>query len=235
MPRSTTAVFSLLACSVLLSACGSSFVASRGSHSRGGDAVAVPLGGLPSFANGIEMPQSPANAEPAAKFPLILAVATAKTGRDTYIRDIEEGVDITVLKKLPGVKDVVVLPSSTPGVNLYSTARSADADMLVIYQVSNARTHSGTTIPGLGVITLGAFPNEYEKAYASATATFIDTQTGYVYATVEATGSSTEIQNAWQDRDNTVELKAQRAALKELLKESRNAWKTIHTRFATND
>lgn len=112
-------------------------------------------------------------------------------------------------------------------------SRSAGAEMLVVYDVSPARSHRSTSVPGLGVLTLGAFPNEYEKAYANASATFVDTQTGFVYATAEVTSSSTEIQNAWQRSDNTVHLKAQRAALRDLLKECRGTWKTVHARFAS--
>lgn len=181
----------------------------------------------------MRLPQLSTDPQPAARFPVTLAIAPAGMGTRNYIRDVEEGIDLTSLRKLPGVADVIVLPTSTQQQDVYAVAHSAGADIVIIYDVSAARSHRGTSIPGLGVLTLGAFPNEYEKAYATATANFIDTQTGFVYATAETTSSSTEIQNAWQERDNTVHLKAQRAALRALMQESRDAWKTVHARFAT--
>lgn len=230
MLHSARLVLPLVACSMLLAACGSSFVASKGGRVRADDATrtTLPL----HLADGMGLPHISHDAQPAATFPVILAVASAQTGTSRYVRDIEQGVDLTALKKLPGVTDIVILPSSTPRADLYAVARSAGAEMLVVYDVSPARSHRGTSVPGLGVLTLGAFPNEYEKAFANASATFVDTQTGFLYATAEVTSSSTEIQNAWQRGDNTVHLKAQRAALRDLLKECSGTWKTVHERFA---
>lgn len=230
LPRSLL-LLSLMSACTTLAACGSSFVASKGGRVRADDATrtTMPL----HLADGMGLPHPSPDAQPAATFPVILAVASSHTGTSRYVRDVEQGVDLTALKQLPGVTDIVVLPSSTPRADLYTVARSAGAEMLVVYDVSPARSHRGTSVPGLGVLTLGAFPNEYEKAYANASATFVDTQTGFVYATAEVTSSSTEIQNAWQRSDNTVYLKAQRAALRDLLKECRGTWKTVHARFAS--
>ena len=232
----TRLLLPLLACCTFLTACGSSFVASNGGRMRADDATQSALG--PRSAPALSLPALPilsSNPKPTATFPVTLAIASITTGSRAYVRDVEEGVDLTSLKKLPGVTDVIILPSVTQPSELFATAQSANADILVLYEVSAARSHRGTSIPGLGVLTLGAFPNEYEKAYATATASFIDTHTGFVYATTETTASSTEIQNAWQGSDNTVHLGAQRAALRQLLNESRATWKTIRTRFARVD
>jgi hypothetical protein len=223
----------LLGASSLLAACGSSFVASNGGRMRTDDAARATHTprSAPMLAR-LALGTLSSNPEPQAKFPATLAIASSRTGDGDHVRDIEEGIDLTALKSLEGVRDVIVLPSATPLEEVYVTAQSADADIIVVYEVTPARSHRGTSVPGLGVLTLGAFPNEYEKAYATASASFIDSHTGFVYATAEATASSTEVQNAWQGRDNTVHLKAQRAALRALLKESRKTWKTVHERFA---
>jgi hypothetical protein len=229
--HTSLSLLSLLAASTMLSACGSTIVASNTPRTRPADQsrAAQPGSSLPST---FRLPQLSSNPQPAATFPVTLAISSYATGNENAVRDIEQGIDLTSLRSLPHVTNVVVLPSSMPASEVFTTSQAAGADIVVIYQVSRASTHRGTSIPGLGVLTLGAFPNEDEKAYATATASFIDTQTGFVYATAEVTSEATEIQNAWQRTDNTVDLKARRSALRDLLAQCRQTWPQITQRFA---
>ena len=57
------------------------------------------------------------------------------------------------------------------------------------------------TIPYLGVISLGLFPNEQATVTATASAALIDTRSGYVDGVYEATARKDRLSKAWGTQD----------------------------------
>ncbi len=89
------------------------------------------------------------------------------------VRDIETEEQLEKLTKLPMIKEIVPINRMViTGMvrnerDLRDAAANLHADMLAIYTL-DTRFDTSTTVPYLGVITLGLFPNEQASVTATA-------------------------------------------------------------------
>ncbi len=158
---------------------------------------------------------------PLASFPASIAVARVQgsgyysyserafgSGRFSVVtaRTVETEEHLKVITSLPLVRGVatlnrLVLPEVlNTEKDLREAAASVQADMLLVYTFDTS-FDTGTTIPALGTITLGLFPNEKASVTTTASAALIDTRNGYIYGLTEATAADTQLANAWTSRD----------------------------------
>lgn len=235
--RHATAVLAVIACSFMAACSGTSYVSARSSET-GWRPESLPIP-TPSIAG---------KAEPKAKFPPVIAIspmpgAPARNNNryadnaDSNVRAEESRARLDSLEKLPGVERIVVLnsltlnPSSQSSV--YDAAGAVNADMIVLYRVGSGTVREDTTIPGLGVLTLGLFPNETRKCYATASAIVLDARTGYLYGALEASSSAWRLANGWTNHreDETVAFEARSKALTELVKRFPPLWEHIKVQY----
>src|SRR2546423_1703511 len=62
--------------------------------------------------------------------------------------------------------------------DLRAAAAGVQADMALLYTF-NTQFNTETTIPALGVLTLGLFPNQNARVTSTASAALVDTRSGY--------------------------------------------------------
>ncbi len=161
------------------------------------------------------------NRRPAAAFPAALAVVRVQAGGyRSYTsrgvgsgsfsivtnRDVEPPDDFSRLQTMPMIRGIapvsrLVAPQSINSqMDLRSAAADLQADMILLYTFDTEFT-TETTIPALGVITLGLFPNEEARVSSTASAALLDTRTGYVYGVAESSSKTTQLANAWTTGD----------------------------------
>ncbi|HVU64512.1 MAG TPA: hypothetical protein VHC70_11090, partial [Phycisphaerales bacterium] len=121
-------------------------------------------------------------------------------------RTVETDEHVKTMNALPMVRGVaplnrLVLPDRLESEqDLRVAAASVQADMLLMYTF-DTEFEVGTTIPFMGTITLGVFPNEKASVSTTASAALLDTRNGYIYALDEASAKDTQLANAWTSRD----------------------------------
>ncbi|MEZ6317171.1 MAG: hypothetical protein R3B49_00255 [Phycisphaerales bacterium] len=192
--------------------------------------------------------------KPAASFPARVAIGRVQDqgyrsytqwgyGRGRYtlvgVRDVEREEDLERLTSLPMIADAVMLnrmavPDQLDTIeDMRGAAASVHADMLLLYTF-DTRFGAETTIPALGVITLGLFPNKEARVTSTASAALVDTRTGYVYGLVEGTASEDQLANAWTSRDaiDQSRRRAERAAFEHATDEFTKLWKGVAERYA---
>jgi hypothetical protein len=161
--------------------------------------------------------QAALNRKPAASFPAALAIvrvqdrgyrtSTARgfgAGRFSVVtvRDVEKDQTFQRLEAMPmllGVAPVnrLVVPNYLNSEeDMRTVAAAVHADVLLLYTFDTV-TESSVTLGGLGVLTLGLFPNEVQNATSTVSAAFIDVRTGYIFGLCEGTGTSERLNNAW--------------------------------------
>ena len=243
MPSRLVALLSvtLIVCAFVITGCTSSYVTPGG----GADlrtALGLSDDDQPSvdFAIAEQLDK-----RPAASFPATLALLriqdrgyrsrTSKSiERGNYsivtVRDVEEDEDLQRLQKMPGVGSIVPLNSMVVGNlnterDLRAAAARVQADALVLYTFHTS-FDVDTTIPAVGVLTLGVFPAEKAKVTSTASAAIIDTRTGFVYALAESTSDTSQLANAWttQSAVDQSRRRAEREAFEGLLTELESAW-----------
>jgi hypothetical protein len=159
--------------------------------------------------------------KPLAAFPSSIALARVQgsgycsmsergygSGRYSVVtsRTVETEGALKTLQGLPMVRGVaplnrLVLPDRLESdQDLRIAASSVQADMLLMYTF-DTEFEVGTTIPMMGVITLGVFPNEKASVSTTASAALLDTRNGYIYALDEASAKDTQLANAWTSKD----------------------------------
>lgn len=186
---------------------------------------------------------------PAASFPASIAVARVQ-GRG-YRSDTWRGSDVGVISLmghfdedlrehaervagLPMIRGIAPLNRLVAGEHLRTeedlrkAAARAHADMLLLYTF-DTQFESETTIPALGIVTLGIFPNDLARVWTIASAVLLDTRTGYVYALAEASDEQQQIANAWTNEDaiDQARRRAERKAFAKLIDELAAAWEGV--------
>jgi hypothetical protein len=187
---------------------------------------------------------------PAASFPAAIAVVRVQgqgyssytaqgygRGRYTIVtaRDAEADADVERLTKLPGtrglgaVNRLIVPPETSELKDLRLIASTMQADVLLLYTLDTGFGTTETTIPALGMLTLGLFPNERARVSSTASAAFVDTRTGYLYGLAEATVKETRLTNAWNNNDavDKVRRDAEQGAFAKLVPELEKVWDGI--------
>ena len=190
---------------------------------------------------------------PAANFPAtIAAIRVQDRGYRSYssqghdvgsfsivsVHDREKQEDADRSAALPMVREVVALNRLVVGDvqterDLREAAARVHADMLLLYTI-DTKFGVETTVPALGVITLGLFPNDEARVTSTASAALIDTRSGFIYALADATADTKQLANAWTNRDavDQSRRRAEREAYEGALEEIFAAWKRVAETYA---
>jgi hypothetical protein len=150
------------------------------------------------------------------------------------VRDVERQEDFDRLAKLPLVSAVIPVnglaaPSRISSeTDLRAAAGSVHADLLLLYTIDTTwRTE--TTLPLVGGLTLGAFPNRSAVVTSTAAGALLDVRTGYVYTLAEATNHQEQIANTWTS-DSAVDQtrrRTERKAFEGLLDSFERSWPRV--------
>lgn len=190
---------------------------------------------------------------PAASFPASVALARVQgrgytsytsrgygSGAFTIIsgRDVERETDFEKLSKLPMLAGVaplnrLVVPGEIRSEeDLRNAAAQVQADILLIYTF-DTEFWTETTVPHLGTITLGLFPNERAKVSSTASSAFIDVRTGFIYGLSEVTHTNSRIANAWTSREamDQTRREVEAEAFSRLTQDWEKTWAGIAARF----
>ncbi|MCC6429097.1 MAG: hypothetical protein IT435_20040 [Phycisphaerales bacterium] len=249
----TLAVLVMSALSLLLHGCASSYV------TPGGPADFRALGITPQEVDAITDASIAArlNRKPAASFPAALAIVRVQaggyysrtvrglgSGQFSVVtnRDVEQAGEIAKLESMPMLRGLapmnrLVTPQSVNSeIDLRSAAADLQADMVLLYTFDTV-FNTETTIPALGVITLGLFPNEQARVTSTASAAVLDTRTGYVYGVAEATSKTTQLANAWTSNEavDQSRRRAETEAFSGLVAQIESMWGRIVKQYGPPD
>lgn len=100
--------------------------------------------------------------------------------------------------------------------------------MLLIYTLDTAMGVKDLMEPA-SVITLGLFPSQQAQVSSSAAAVLLDTRTGFLYGSVEATEHRRQAANAWTSAQAVDDARqaAERAAFEAMLDEFEHLWTDV--------
>lgn len=159
--------------------------------------------------------------KPAATFPASIAFARVQdSGYRSYtysgsssdgafslvsVRDVETPEALAKLERLPMIRGFGPLNrfvvSGTRNIrDLRNAAAELQADMLLVYTF-DTRFGEHKTVPALGVITLGLFPDTEARVTSTVSTALIDTRTGYIYGVTETTAREESLANVWTSGD----------------------------------
>lgn len=193
--------------------------------------------------------------EPAAKFPITLAVARAQaTGYVSYnnecfgggrycvvtTRDIETEKDFERLVRLPMISDIatisrILLPGKLDTIkDLRLAAASLKADMLLLYSLDTRFRVESTDIGPLSLISLGFLPNKKAHVTTTASAALFDVRTGFVYGIAEDTATEQQRATVWSSAAaiEKARLKTEADSFQKLLGEFEKLWKEVVEAYA---
>ena len=192
--------------------------------------------------------------KPAASFPAAIALVRVQgEGYRSYTsrgrgsgpysiittRDAESDTDVLRLTQMPNTRGIgavnrLIIPAETKDLkDLRLIGADLQADIILVYTFDTEFGSTETTIPALGVLTLGLFPNERARVTSTASAAFVDTRTGYLYGLAEATVEDTRITNAWGNNEavDKSRREAERGAFAKLVPEIERLWTDISAMY----
>lgn len=154
-------------------------------------------------------------------------------------REVEDDAQFDRLAKLPQVDGVtglnrMLLPEH-PGSeqDLRQAAARLHADLMLIYTFDTAFFNVDQARP-LTAISLGFLPTRKIAVSTTASALLVDTRTGYVYSTYEATRRSDTRASIWASEDAADEARRdnERAAFSEMVESVAGSWPRLLDRYA---
>jgi hypothetical protein len=150
------------------------------------------------------------------------------------VRDIETDEDFERLGKLADLAQIaplsrLLLPSLFESdKELRQAAARLQADMLLVYTVDTSflDTNKSTV---LGLVTLGLGPSVDVRVITTVSALLLDTQTGYIYGTVEETAREQATAGALSTKEtcDRLRLKTERQAFHSFLSEFESLWPRV--------
>jgi hypothetical protein len=191
--------------------------------------------------------------KPAAGFPTSIAVARLQdhdyssfttrgygSGRYTLVttRDVEKEEHFKRLSSLPMVRGIAPLNRLVVPQNLDTekdlrlAASEVQADMVLIYTF-DTKFLSDKSLPIIGTITLGIFPNHVESVASTASAALLDTRTGYIYGLSEASATKGRVTNYWNTdvAIDSARRDAEEQAFDKLVGEVETMWKQVASTY----
>ena len=150
------------------------------------------------------------------------------------VRDIETDEDFERLGRLPSVAEIaplsrLLLPSSFESDReLRQAAARVQADLLLVYTVDTTFLDTNKSTP-LSVLTLGFGPTIDVRVITMVSALLLDTQTGYVYGTIEETAreQTTAAAVGTKDACDAMRLRTERQAFEAFVAEFETLWPRI--------
>jgi hypothetical protein len=146
-------------------------------------------------------------------------------------REVESEADVERIAALSDVAGVsglnrMLLPKELRSdEELRNAAARLKAEMLVLYTFDTAFFDKDLMIPAT-ILTLGAAPTKRVKVHVTASALVMDTRTGFIYATFEASEQREFTGSMWKkpEHADAARLDAERAAFKRLVDEFEGNW-----------
>jgi hypothetical protein len=154
-------------------------------------------------------------------------------------REVEDDAQVDRLAKLAQVDGVtglnrMLLPEH-PGSeqDLREAAARLHADLMLIYTFDTAFFNVDQARP-LTVVSLGFLPTRKIAVSTTASALLVDTRTGYVYSTYEATKRSDTRASVWASEDAADEARRdnERAAFADMVGSVAGSWPRLLDRYA---
>jgi hypothetical protein len=150
------------------------------------------------------------------------------------VRDIETDEHIQRLAKLPSMAEVsplsrLLLPSSFQSdQELRQAAARVQAGMVLVYTVDTTFLDTNKSTP-LSVVTLGFGPTIDVRVITTVSALLLDTQTGYIYGTIEETAREQATSSAVSSKNacDAMRLKTERQAFEAFIAEFETLWPRI--------
>jgi hypothetical protein len=185
---------------------------------------------------------------PAADFPATVATAHVQASWRSHSRrharsssytgmtlisdpELESAASLNELRGLPGLQSIrpirsLLVEGDIEGLNdLRRAAATLQADMVMVYTF-DTKTRENTTVPVVGVASLGILPNIEQNATSRVTGGLIDVRTGYLYGILEAEGEATQLANGWTSDEarGDAALRAERRALRSFVDAAAELW-----------
>ena len=243
MSRRFARAFAALAATLALAACSTPYIPPG------------PKADLRGFAPG-GIDESLA-AKPAARFPAGVAVVrvqapsytnyrlqqgggTVGSGQYAIVLAREAGEDAQLdrIARLPGVAGVtglnrMLLPTRLEGDRpVREAAARLQADLVFLYTFDTSFADTDAAKP-LSVITLGLSPTRHIRVSTTVSALLLDTRTGYVYATSEATKASEMHATSWGSSDAADDARRdnEREAFAQMIDDFCKSWPKLAARY----
>ncbi|MEL6328036.1 MAG: hypothetical protein AAFR38_00095 [Planctomycetota bacterium] len=148
------------------------------------------------------------------------------------VRDVEDTAHFDRLVEMDGIAGIamlnrMIIPESIHELDdLRTAAARVQADMVYVYTF-NTRFGVTKTVPFLGAITLGLFPNDQARVSSTASAVLMDSRTGYIYGLAEGTSKTTQLANNWtsQDAIDQSRIRAEREAFDQMIEQTELMWR----------
>ncbi len=190
---------------------------------------------------------------PAATFPATLAVVRAQgpgysnhylsnhggaQGQGAYtlvtVREVGEQEQLDALAALPqvagvtGINRLLVPAKLENDRELRAIASRLQADLILVYTFDTAFFDHNVAKP-LSVVSLGLAPTRRITAVTTVSALLIDTRSGYIHGTFEATESARNLSTSWGSADSAdaARRSTERLAFTRLINDFVAAWPRI--------
>jgi hypothetical protein len=166
-------------------------------------------------------------------------VAGNRAGRYTIVtvREVGEEAQLERIAALPQVAGItginrLLLPETLDTErDLRSAAARLQADLLLLYTFDTVFIDRDAAKP-LSVVTLGLSPTRRITAITTVSALLIDTRTGFIHGTFEATEKNATLATSWGSADSADATRraTEKAAFAKLIDEFAAAWPKIVAR-----
>lgn len=191
---------------------------------------------------------------PASPFPATLAVVRAQgprytnqylshqgggtqgTGNYTLVtvREVEEQAQLDRIAALPQVAGItginrLLIPAKLEGDReLRAIAARLQADLVLLYTFDTAFFDHNVAKP-LSVVSLGLSPTRRITATTTVSGLLLDTRTGYIHGTFEATETARNLSTSWGSADSAdlARRTTERAAFAKFVESFTSAWPRI--------
>lgn len=190
---------------------------------------------------------------PAATFPATLAVVRAQgprysnhylrhhggaQGEGAYtlvtVREAGEQAQLDLLAGLPqvagvtGINRLLVPAKLESDRELRAIASRLQADLILVYTFDTAFFDHNVAKP-ISVVSLGLAPTRQITAVTTVSALLIDTRSGYIHGTFEATESARHLSTSWGSADSAdaARRSTERLAFTRLINDFTAAWPSI--------
>jgi hypothetical protein len=166
-----------------------------------------------------------------SRLPETMAGATSGRYRVITTREAEDDAQVDRLDRLPQITGVttlsrMLLPPDVQGdKELREAAARLHADLILIYTFDTAFFDTDLARP-LTVITLGLSPTRKLSVSTTASALLLDTRTGFIYSTYEASRKADTLATSWNTADSADQVRRanEREAFGLLLGQVEKTW-----------
>lgn len=161
------------------------------------------------------------------------------TGRFTpvTIHEFDPEPHIKQLKRLPMVNSVstmnrLLIPKCNTEKDARIAAARLQADILLLYTIDTQFFIDDSYKP-LSVVSLGLLPTQNARVHSVASALIMDTRSGYIYGTVEASSKSEKVTSGWTSEDDVdrTRMETEQQALDRLMAHVPVAWNELLSKY----